>query len=53
MVEKSDCTTNGCSIAPTSKPLFIDTESDPGSWEEALKYNPNIKVIEYEGEKND
>lgn len=42
MVEKSDCTTSG------SNTVIIDTESEPGSWEEALKYSVNIKVIKDE-----
>jgi hypothetical protein len=28
-----------------SNTLFIDTESDPGSWKEALKYSQHIKVV--------
>lgn len=30
--------------------ITIDTESDPGSWEDALKYNQNITVINYASE---
>ena len=40
MVEKSDYTTNG------SNTVIIDTESEPGSWKEALKYSENIKIID-------
>lgn len=43
MAEKSDCTTNG------SNTLTIDTESDPGSWKQALQYSQHIKVIDDEG----
>ena len=46
MVEKSDCTTSGSNTAPysnTNGTVYIDTKSDPGSWEEALKYNLNIR----------
>jgi len=28
-----------------SNTLIIDTESDPGSWKEALKYSQHIKVM--------
>jgi hypothetical protein len=28
-----------------SNTLFIDTESDPGSWEDAIKYSQHIKVM--------
>lgn len=48
MAEKLDCTTNGSNTATSnvvSKTLTIDTESDPGSWEEALKYSQHIRVI--------
>lgn len=47
MEEKSDCTTNGSNTAMfsnTNGTVYVDTKSDPGSWEQALKYNPNIKI---------
>ena len=31
--------------------VVIDTESDPGSWEDALKYSQNIRVIGEDKEK--
>ena len=48
MAEKSDCTTSGSNTA-TSNTLTIDTESDPGSWKQALQYSQHIKVIDDEG----
>ena len=34
-----------------NKTVVIDTESDPGSWEDALKYSENIRVIGEDEEK--
>jgi peptide subunit release factor 1 (eRF1) len=36
---------NSDDIAQSSNTLTVDTESDPGSWETALQFSQNIKVV--------
>jgi hypothetical protein len=36
---------NTSNVESLSNTLFIDTESDPGSWKQALRYSQHIKVI--------